>query len=281
MHLETTGSTIEDLRQAVKSAIMSEVGCACALQDQHGATPCKLCNSQYRLRRCIVEYDYATVDSTVFTSADADLLLHDADLYTGSAVRLEAGLPPAADELTFLVHFQEKVSQSGDMIRWRPSIRCDFKTSDTVGQVKQRLVEYANDLDAHPWMRETDERGVALEQLPVDEQQAFRNSFVWYTADCQLRVGPAVTTTAISVEPGRRLKDDSETLSAAGLTENSSLYLQRGAALKQGTVALKLYRAISDLPPQPGCPVSGVVPLRAEQPILVAPEMFSDSICSV
>ena len=99
LHMETTGSTIEDLRQAVKSAIMSEVGCACALQDQHGATPCKLCNSQYRLRRCIVEYDYATVDSTVFTSADADLLLHDADLYTGSAVRLEAGLPPAADEL--------------------------------------------------------------------------------------------------------------------------------------------------------------------------------------
>ena len=276
--MKMIGSTIEDLRQAVKSAIMSEVGCACNLPDEDHSTTCKLCNSQYRLRRCIVEYDYATVDSTVFSSADADLLLHDADLYTGSAVRVEAGLPPAADELTFPVYFQEKVSQIGDMIRWRPSIRCDFKTSDTVGQVKDWLVQYANDIDAHPWMRETDERGVALEQLPADEQQAFRTSFVWYTADCQLRVGPAVTTTTISVEPDRTLKDDSETLSAAGLTENSSLYLQRGASLKEGTVSLKLYRQVSDLLPQPGCPVSGVVPLRAEQPILVVPEMFSDSM---
>ena len=127
-------------------------------------------------------------------------------------------------------------------------------------------------------MCETDERGVALEQLPVDRQEVFRNSFVWYTADCQLRIGPAVTTTAISVEPGRTLKDDSETLSAAGLTENMALYLQRGTTPKAGEVSLKLYRQASDMLPQPGCPVTGVVPLRADRPLPVVPETFSESM---
>eukprot|EP01043_Picozoa_sp_COSAG02_P047302 COSAG02_NODE_4520_length_5269_cov_3.784913_1_plen_446_part_00 len=225
-----------------------------------------------------MEHDYATVDSTVFSAVDADILLNDADLYTGSSVRVEGGLPPALDELTFPVHFQEKISQTGDMIRWRAPSRLDFKTFDTVGHVKERLVEYANNLDAHPWMCETDERGVALEQLPVDEQEAFRKSFEWYTADCQLRTGPAVTTAAISVEPGRMLKDDSETLTAAGLMENTALYLQRGRIAKAGEVSIKLYRQVSDMLPQPGCPVTGVVPLRADGPQPEVPETFSNSM---
>lgn len=272
------GSTIEDLRQAVKSAIMSEVGCACARQDAKGATTCMLCKDHFRLRRSIVEHDYATVDSTVFSAVDADLLLNDADLYTGSAVRVESGLPPAEGEVTFPVHFQQKISQRGDMIRWRSPIRWDFKVSDTVEKVKEELVDYANNLKAHPWMCETDDQGVSIEQLPLDTQQAFVNSFKWYTADCQLRVGPAVTTTAISVEPGRPLKDESQTLSAAGLMENSALYLQRGAAQKKGEVMLKLYRIQSDALPQPGCPVTGVVPLRSDQHMQITSETFNNSM---
>ena len=127
-----TGSTIEELRQAAKVAIMSEVGCGCTRRSERDDTSCKLCNSQYRLRRCIVDYDYAIVDSTVFSAVDAELPLNDADLYTGSAVRVEVGLPPTTETLTFPVQFQEKVSQSGDMIRWHALSRWDFKTTDTV-----------------------------------------------------------------------------------------------------------------------------------------------------
>lgn len=256
---------------------MSETGCACTVLGQQEIS-CKLCKNEYRLRRCFMEYDCATVDSTVFSAVDAELLLNDADLYSGSAVRVEVGQPPAEDELTFPVQFQDKVSQTGDMIRWRAFSRWDFKASDTVGEVKERLVEYANNIDAHPWMCETDERGMTLAQLPLDKQQAFRDSFMWYLSECQLRVGPAVTTTAISVEPGRVLKDDAETLHSAGLTENTNLYLQRGTAPKKGEVLLKLYRQISDMLPHPGCSVTGVVPLRSDQSMPVAPESFDSSM---
>ena len=154
----------------------------------------------------------------------------------------------------------------------------------TVGDVRAALVAFANDLEANPyaktaflvhclyrsdhftktgsgqtwkkrsqkmrslrWMAEKDPNGVALNDLPPEEQPAFRDSFMWTVADSKLRLGPAATTTAISIEPTSTLTDDTQSLRLAGLSENSALYLERGAAQQDGQVLLSLYRIVQPL----------------------------------
>jgi hypothetical protein len=120
---------------------------------------------------------------------------------------------------------------------------------------------------------------VALHDLPPAEQPPFREGFRWLMHECRLRVGPAVLTHNINVEPERTLCDDTETVGAVGakfrielphsspmlsdlsdaklmlimpgLTENMALYLERGATPQAGQVLLTLYRQLSELPPQP------------------------------
>ena len=206
----------------------------------------------------------------IFTGAgifdDYNSTLNDADLYTGCAVRVEKGPWAAGAWASFPVRFQEKVSQQGELVRWRGPWRFDFTNDMTVGELRAALVEYANDLEQHAWMAEVDPQGVALRDLPEAEQPAFREGFRWYLHECRLRVGAAVLTTNIDVDPQRALSDDSETVGAAGLTENMALYLERGSAPQTGQLLLTLYRQISELPPQP---------LVCSSQFLIVPLFFS------
>lgn len=114
-------ATVSDLKGRVWERLM-QVGCMCQSTGQ-----CMLCNQEFRLRRLVNDYgsSHDFVDAALTTAFDTtrEVLLNDADLYTGCAVPT-----PAYESRDPTVR-----GGPGDTAKHQPTFECMFSGAGASG----------------------------------------------------------------------------------------------------------------------------------------------------